>query len=268
VSDNLKHGEEMEIARRVYRFEPKGIAALIALPMEELQVRREKSAAAETAIFDKLCEDAGTWEAQASETLLIDMAIEYAKTRAVEHTMNEWRPGSHGGQEISNTVYKMWYCVNNDTEYNREIKKHVTIAWHLTWDVWTNGPSRDGFNNGHRIAGQFRKRFTDKAAMEKYLQGRIKAYSHLFTELSPPISKEFEQYFQVNGQLLPGYTVEGQEAKQTACAADQKKTLIAPSDKKPSAMERLAAAKEAVAQNDANPPSQSKAKEKAHNTEL
>ncbi len=110
MSDYLKHGEEMAISRRVHYFEHKEITALTALPLEELQARREKSAAAETAVFDKLCEDAKAWETQASETMLIDMAIEYAKTPAVEHTANKWQPDGYGhGQEISNMVYKMYH---------------------------------------------------------------------------------------------------------------------------------------------------------------
>ena len=44
--------------------------------------------------------------------------------------------------------------------------------------------------------------------MEKYLQGRIAAYAHLFTELSPPVPADARQRFCVNGVLLPGYTVE------------------------------------------------------------
>ena len=44
--------------------------------------------------------------------------------------------------------------------------------------------------------------------MDKYLQGRINAYAHLFTEISPPIPKGEEKRFSVNGILLPGYTVE------------------------------------------------------------
>lgn len=48
--------------------------------------------------------------------------------------------------------------------------------------------------------------------MEKYLQGRIAAYAHLFTEISPPIPKEYQKHFCVNGVLLPGYTVENPDA--------------------------------------------------------
>ena len=44
--------------------------------------------------------------------------------------------------------------------------------------------------------------------MEKYLQGRIAAYAHLFTEISPPIPEEHKRRFYVNSVLLPGYTVE------------------------------------------------------------
>ena len=42
--------------------------------------------------------------------------------------------------------------------------------------------------------------------MEKYVQGRIKAYSHLFTEISPPIPEEHLEPFVLYGHLLPGYT--------------------------------------------------------------
>ena len=52
--------------------------------------------------------------------------------------------------------------------------------------------------------------------MEKYLNGRIKAYEKLFTEISPVIPPEYAEQFRVNGQLLPGYTVEGEEIKQPA----------------------------------------------------
>ena len=37
---------------------------------------------------------------------------------------------------------------------------------------------------GAKIAGQNQKRYTDKNAAIKYLDGRKKAYSHLFTEIS------------------------------------------------------------------------------------
>ena len=60
-----------------------------------------------------------------------------------------------------------------------------------------------------KITGQNRKRFTDKAEMERYLEGRKTAYAHLFTEVSPPIPPDYAKCFQVNGLLLPGYTLQG-----------------------------------------------------------
>jgi hypothetical protein len=44
--------------------------------------------------------------------------------------------------------------------------------------------------------------------MEKYLNGRIKAYEHLFTDIFPKIPQEYVKFFTVNGLLLPGYTLE------------------------------------------------------------
>ena len=38
----------------------------------------------------------------------------------------------------------------------------------------------------------------------------------LFTEIAPAIPPEYAEQFRVNGQLLPGYTVEGEEIKQPA----------------------------------------------------
>lgn len=55
--------------------------------------------------------------------------------------------------------------------------------------------------------------------MEKYLNGRIKAYDRLFTEISPPIPQEYADYFKVNGMLMPDYTIEGEEPPQQQQAA-------------------------------------------------
>lgn len=71
---------------------------------------------------------------------------------------------------------------------------------------------------GKRIAGQNQKRYTDKNAAMKYLEGRKKAYSHLFTEISPPVPEQYKDHFTVHGALLPGYTVEGQEPEKTVTA--------------------------------------------------
>ena len=61
--------------------------------------------------------------------------------------------------------------------------------------------------------------------MEKYLAGRQKAYANLFTEVSPQIPKQYAECFKVNGVLLPGYTIEGEErGKPEQAPAEQRTT--------------------------------------------
>ena len=89
----------------------------------------------------------------------------------------------------------------------------IPYSWTLRWSIYTNAP---GAYRQAKIAGQERKVFASREELDKYLNGRIKAHRHLFTEISPPIPKEYADYFKVNGLLLPGYTIEGEEPKQAA----------------------------------------------------
>ena len=207
--DKLETAETMRIERRIY-FEAKDgdISPYVSLPLEQLQSMREESATAEQAIFDRLKAQAEAWEQQAGNTLLLDKAIEYTRTTVVQHTSNEWQKSEYDRYTRSNRVYQMNYHIYENTRYDREKQQSIPYSYSLTWGVYTNSPNRNG---QAKIAGQDRKTFADKAAMEKYLNGRIKAYSHLFTEISPPIPKEYADYFKVNGMLLPGYAVEGEE---------------------------------------------------------
>ena len=109
----------------------------------------------------------------------------------------------------------MTCSVWEDTKYDRETKQSIPVAWYVTWDVSVNSPKR-GYRE--RIAGQNQKRYTDKNAAMKYLEGRKKAYSHLFTEISPPVPEQYKDHFTIHGALLPGYTVEGQEPEKTVTA--------------------------------------------------
>ena len=209
--DKLETAETMRIERRIY-FEAKDgeIAPYVSLPPEQLHAMREESAAAEQAIFNDLARRAAAWEEQAGKTLLLDKAIEYTRTTVVQHTSNEWQKGEYDRYTRSNRVYQMNYHIYENTRYDKEAQKSIPYSWTLTWSVRTNSPSR----TQAKIAGQDRKVFTDKAAMEKYLNGRIKAYDRLFTEISPPIPQEYADYFKVNGMLMPDYTIEGEEPPQ------------------------------------------------------
>lgn len=112
-------------------------------------------------------------------------------------------------------VYKMSWNFHERSPYrfSTSHKKSQATVFVLTWDVMLNAPYCPPIKySGRKIAGQKDKIFSDKAEMEKYLQGRIAAYAHLFTEISPPIPKADQEYFCVHGVLLPGYTVEDPEA--------------------------------------------------------
>ena len=219
-NDRLEVADRLKIERSIYFESGKAdISALTALPLAELIRQREESAAAEQAIFEALQQQAAAWEAQAGNTLTFDKAIEYARTPAVTHTENQWQADENNNHTISNRVYQMRYHIYENTRYDREQGKSIPYSYTLTWGVHTNSPDRYG---QAKIAGQDRKVFADKAAMEKYLNGRIKAYQHLFTEISPTIPQEYAEHFKVNGQLLPGYTVEGEEQPQPERTAPEK----------------------------------------------
>ena len=69
---------------------------------------------------------------------------------------------------------------------------------------------------------------------------------HLFTEISPPIPKEYEHHFMVHGTLLPGYTVEGLEQAKTEHAAAEVSEggIFTPENQeKPSVLGKLSVAK-------------------------
>ena len=216
--DTMKSAESMKIERNIYfREENTDISPLTAFTLKELQAMREESMAAEQTALDDLSKTAAAWDTQAGQTLLLNKAIEYARIPAVIHSSNEWGVDTvnRDRKSISNMVYKMQYRIQERTVYDREAQKSKVVAWDLDWDVYYNVPGNMRYV---RIAGQDKK-FADKADMEKYLAGRIKAYSNLFTELSPPIPQEYAKHFHVNGQILPGYTIEGQESPQRTAAA-------------------------------------------------
>jgi len=223
--DRLEPADGMRIERKVY-FEEKtaDISGLTTLPLEQLRALREEYAAAEQAAFAALQQQAAAWEEQAGKTLAIDKAIEYVRTPEVKHTANQWEAADYG-KHISNRVYQMRYRVSENTRYDREKEKSIPYSWTLSWSIYTNSPHQYG---QAKIAGQERKVFADKAAMEKYLNGRIKAYAHLFTEISPSIPQEYAEHFKVNGQLLPGYFVEGEERTQPG--QETEKTDAAPAE--------------------------------------
>lgn len=206
---HLDPGRELEISARIY-FSPTqmDISELVKLSPEQLKAQEEDSVEQEKAIYEKFHEIEKEWAKQAMLTVSLRKAQEYLRIPAPSHTSNQWAEKEYDWHEISNMVYKMTYRIYEGTDYRSNIKPRP-VYWELSWYVTFNTPQNPDYSgNGRQLAGQQGKKFKDRAEMEKYLQGRIKAYSHLFTEISPPIPEDARRRFCVNGVLLPGYTVD------------------------------------------------------------
>ncbi len=204
---HITPGWEIEVSAHCYPDKKSDrVAELIQLTQEELTTLEETSVVQEKAIFSKFSDIEAEWKKQAAETVAIRKAREYLRALPVEHTSNQWKVNQFGWNVLSNMVYKMSYRVSENKKPDGTL-----INCALSWDIHYNTlqhPTPDYTGDGWKIAGQSDKRFATKEEMERYLQGRIKTYAHLFTEISPPIPKGQEGRFSVNGILLPGYTVE------------------------------------------------------------
>ncbi len=202
--DTLEPGSKIKIERTIFADDGAiDIAPYLNQSQAELKAALQESQNGEKAVLAKLQAVLAEWAEQAGQTILYRKTLEYLQTPPVKHTANEWVESEYNLHEISNMVYAMSWRSYTNTKYDRELQKSVPVSWDLTWSLRYNAPG--GY--GKRIAGQERKHFKDEAAMQKYMQGRIAAYAHLFAEISPPISKGQEKQFSVNGLLLPGYRV-------------------------------------------------------------
>ena len=220
--DDLEPASTMRIERRIYFESGKAdLSEAVKLPLAELLSLRAESAAAEQEVFDRLKEQAAAWEEQAGRTLFLDKALEYARTLPVTHTANQWEAPDEYRHIRSNMVYQMDYSISENTRYDSAAQKSVPYSWTLRWGLYTNAPHG---NPMEKIAGQERKVFASREELDKYLNGRIKAHDHYFTDISPAIPKEYADCFKVNGCLLPGYTVEGEEPAKAAELPAQEET--------------------------------------------
>lgn len=205
---HLDPGRELEVCGHIYSNQI-DLSELVLLPPEELKAREAASIEQEKAIYDRMVEIEKEWVQQASQTMAMRKAQQYQKTPPTPHTANQWVEGEYGWHERSNMVYKFTWHIYENTSWSRAQQKSVVNSYDLSWYLTYNTTLHPDYSGpGRQIAGQERKHFADKASLDKYLQGRIKAYEHLFTEISPPIPAEEKRRFCVNGVLLPGYTVE------------------------------------------------------------
>ena len=212
--DFLEEGEKLRLEHDL-RFQPndKILLPLVNASDFDLYELRALAISGEKKVFEQLKELAEVWEQKAALTMLIDRALSYKRVPQVEHTSNQWQQSHYRDTEIvSNMVYKMSVSLYEDNHYDNDTGQFVSDAWIVTWGVSLNTP--DEYRT-KKIAGQDRKRFSDKDAALKYIDGRKKAYAHLFTEISPPIPERYADRFSKNGLLLPGYVVEGKPVLRT-----------------------------------------------------
>lgn len=220
--DTLLPGRQLKLDRSIY-CEQYDLSDLIGKTPEQLQAMIDESTAGENKAFQIVQAAADQWEKQAAVTQRLFRAMDYVKTPAAEHTGNQWAEGKDGERFISNKVYKMTCRIHEDTHRNPWRDKPPAPRWTVEWALSLNTPKE---NWTVRIAGQ-EKTYDDRAAAERYLNGRIAAYARLFSELSPPVPEKYAENFTVSERLLPGYRIEGRQ----------------PDRDKPSVLDQLAQAK-------------------------
>ena len=222
-NDTLTPGYKAKIEHTLYSSNESDLSDLLKLTVGDISALKEKNIAQEQAAYEKAIKGLKEWEALAAITGRYERAIEYLKVPEVSHTSNKWIKDEYGKSTISNKVYKMTYNICERSSW-----RNNTVKYDVRWHIYTNRPYPQ---NSYKVAGQERVCAAREEA-EKYIQGRIKAYSHLFTEISPPIPKDLEKSFMVHGYLLPGYVT---EEMQKAAAEKAEKSA----EKKPSIRKQL-----------------------------
>lgn len=203
-SDYHTAGSQIKLEHTVYAVQS-DLTELISKSPEELSVMLNKALDAEEKAYKKVITASCGWEPKAMATRLIERAMEYQNTPEVQHSSNQWVSKDDTHKDISNKVYHMHIFSHEYSSWRTTSKR-----WETKWYLSTNSP----IEGANPIIAQSERSFKTKEEMDKYIQGRIKAYSHLFTEISPPIPDELLRAFTLHGHLLPGYTKASDVVKQ------------------------------------------------------
>lgn len=203
--DEIFPGSSITVSHSLYLASDADLSFYSKTVRNDLAEKLAESKAKEREIFAKAKAVLAEWAEYAAETAKIENVIEWMDTAPIEHTNNEWREvhrsSSTEHMTRSNAVYKQWYNLYTYTRWRDG--EEIPVKYEVSWSVNINHP-----NKYAEIAGQQNKKFDTLEAAEKYLQGRIKAYNHLFQEEWPVVPAKYKDIFCVNGLLLPGYTVE------------------------------------------------------------
>ena len=237
-NDTLTPGHKAKIEHTVYSGDESDFSDLLKLTVGDISALKEKNIAQEQAAYKKAIDALKDWEVLAANTRKYEKVLDYKSAPEASHTSNKWEKDGSDRFTISNKVYKMTYNICERSSW-----RNNTTRCDVRWHIFTNRPYPQ---ISYKVAGQERVCATREEA-EKYIQGRIKAYSHLFTEISPPIPKDLEKSFMVHGHLLPGYVTE--EMQKAAAEKSEK-----PAEKKPSIRKQLNELKADQKKNPQEPP--------------
>lgn len=204
--DGISPGSEITLSHSLYLASDVDLSFYADIERNALTELVAESQKKEREIFAQAKELLSAWAEYAAETAKIEKTIEWMDTPPVSHTSNEWREvhKSSNTEHMtrSNAVYKQWYNLYTYTRWKDG--KEIPVRWEVSWNVCFNNPRKSAVE----IAGQTNKKFDTLEAAEKYLQGRIKAYDHLFQEEWPLVPAKYKDLFSVNGLLLSGYTIQ------------------------------------------------------------
>ena len=114
-------------------------------------------------------------------------------------------------------VYLMRYRIDKWQSRNGTIK----------WDVELSVKTQSVQWQSAFILERREKTFSSEESAQKYIDGKIKAYDYLFTEISPVIPDVDKSPFCVNGVLLPGYTTVSMQKEKKASIRKQLSELKA-----------------------------------------
>lgn len=225
----LKHGDMLKVENSCYLYPSKeaDISELVTKSADEIDEMEKASIAAEQAIYDRMLPLADEWQKQAEKTVLCRWARDYQKTK-VEHSSNKAVNDEYGRQTISNMVYKMTWQIWTNTEYDRAAKRTVPRSYTVSWSLRYNSPKGVDYANYSQIAGQDKKVYKSVEEAQKYIEGRLAAYAHCFSSVSPPLPPEARSRFSVHGCLLPGYTIAEKEKSPQEVAAELAEFLDEP----------------------------------------
>lgn len=219
--DRLFHGAGLKIDRSIYYKGDCDISDLITKSVKEAESLRDESIGKENAAYEKVLQAVAEWEKSALATKRHKRALEYLTAPPIEHTSNQWTVDDYDYKVRSNMVYLMRYRIDKRQSRNGTIK----------WDIELSVKTQSVQWQSAFVLERREKTFSSEESAQKYIDGKIKAYDYLFTEISPVIPDIDKSPFCVNGVLLPGHTTVSMQKQKEKKASIRKQLNELKADK-------------------------------------